>query len=195
MQEIFLGTTILKVCHYADDLTLFISSLNSFSSICEITNEFSLYSGLKFNHSKTSIISISPALLSSFRFFFPQCRVLSCTKILGITFSFRLKDLSKNWEDLIRSLPYSTFANLNRKDSFFSKVIILNQHLLQKFSCYRESSLTLSNNSRLQLLCYLNFYGTTPLLSPLKDPLYTYLNTTVALPFLLFGLKTFTAFL
>ena len=132
IQEIFLGATILKVCHYADDLTLFVSSPDFFSSIHEIIGEFSLYSGLKINHSKTSIISKSPTLLSFFLSSFPQGRILSSTKILGITFAFRLEDLSKNWEDLIRSLPYSTFANLNPKDSLFSKVIFLNQHLFPK---------------------------------------------------------------
>ena len=63
IQGISLGTTILKVCHYVDDLTLFISSPDSISSIREIIDEFSLYSGLKINHSKTSIISKSSALL------------------------------------------------------------------------------------------------------------------------------------
>ena len=120
---------MLKVCHYADDLILFISSPDYFSSICEIIDEFSLYSGLKINHFKTSIISKSPALLSFFRSSFPQGRILSSTKILRITFYFCLEDFSKNWEDLIRSLPYSTFANLNPEDSLFSKVVSLNQNL------------------------------------------------------------------
>ena len=132
IQGIFLGATILKVCHYADHLTLFASSPDSFSSIHESIGDFFLYSSLKINHSKTSIIAKSPALLSFFRSFFPQGRILSSIKILGITFAFHLEDLSKNWEDLICSLPYSTFSNLNPKDSLFSKVISLNQNLFPK---------------------------------------------------------------
>ena len=116
----------------ADDLTLFISSPQSFSEIREIIEEFSLYSGLKINHSKTSIISNSPTLLSSFRSSFPQGKTLTSTKILGITFSFHKEDLSKNWDDLIRTLPHTTFATLNPKDSLFSKTISVNQHFLPK---------------------------------------------------------------
>ena len=88
IQKISLGTTILIVCHYADKLNLFISCPDIFSLIREIIDEFSLYSGFKINHSKISIISKSPALLSSFRSSFPQGRILSSTKILGNNFLF-----------------------------------------------------------------------------------------------------------
>ena len=83
IQGISLASTMLKVCHYADDLTLFISSPDSFSTIREIIDEFSLYSGLKINHSRTLIISKFPALLLSFRSSFPQGRILSSIKFLG----------------------------------------------------------------------------------------------------------------
>ena len=132
IQGISIGTSSLKVSHYADDLTLFVSSPQSFSTIREIIEEFSSFSGLKINHSKTSIISNSPNLLSSFRSAFPQGKTLSSTKILGITFSFHKEDLSKNWDDLIRSLPHTSLAKLNPKDSLFSKTLSLNQHFLPK---------------------------------------------------------------
>ena len=132
IQGISIGTSSLKVSHYADNLTLFISSPQSFSAIREIIEEFSSYSGLKINHSKTSIISNSPILLSSFRSIFPQGKTLTSTKILGITFSFHKEDLSKNWDDLIRSLPHISLATLNPKDFLFSKTISLNQHLLPR---------------------------------------------------------------
>ena len=104
----------------------------SFSAIREIIEEFSSYSGLKINHSKTSIISNSPILLSSFRSIFSQGKTLTSTKILGITFSFHKTDLSKNWDDLIRSLPHTSLATLNPKDFLFSKTISLNQHFLPR---------------------------------------------------------------
>ena len=132
IQGISIGTSSLKVSHYADDLTLFISFPQSFSAIREIIEEFSSYSGLKINHSKTSIISNSPTLLSSFRNIFPQGKTLTSTKILGITFSFHKEDLSKNWDDLIRSLPHTSLAILNPKDSLYSKTISLNQHFLPR---------------------------------------------------------------
>ena len=130
IQGISIGTSSLKVSHYADDLTLFISSPQSFSAVREIIEEFSSYSGLKINHSKTSIISNSPTLLSFFRNIFPQGKTLTSTKILGITFSFHKEDLSKNWDDLICSLPHNSLAILNPKDSLYSKTISLNQHFL-----------------------------------------------------------------
>ena len=132
IQGISIGTSSLKVSHYADDLTLFISSPQSFSAIREIIEEFSSYSGLKINQSKTSIISNSPTLLSSFRNIFPQGKTLSSTKILGITFSFHKEDMSKNWDDLIRSLPHTSLAILNPKDSLYSKTLSLNQHFLPR---------------------------------------------------------------
>ena len=132
IQGISIGTSSLKVSHYADDLTLFISSPQSFSAIREIIEEFSSFSGLKINHSKTSIISNSHILLSSFRSIFPQGKTLTSTKILGITFSFHKEDLSKNWDDLIRQLPHTSLATLNPKDSLFSKTLSLNQHFLPK---------------------------------------------------------------
>ena len=132
IQGISIGTSSLIVSHYADDLTLFISSPQSFSAIREIIEEFSSYSGLKINHSKTSIISNSPTLLSSFRNIFPQGKTLTSTKILGITFSFHKEDMSKNWDDLIRSLPHTSLAILNPKDSLYSKTLSLNQHFLPR---------------------------------------------------------------
>ena len=132
IQGISIGTSTLKVSHYADNLTLFISSPQSFSAIREIIEEFSSYSGLKINHSKTSIISNSPTLLSSFRNIFPQGKTLTSSKILGITFSFHKEDMSKNRDDLIRSLPHNSLAILIPKDSLYSKTLSLNQHFLPR---------------------------------------------------------------
>ena len=132
IQGISLGSTSLKVSYYADDLTFFISSPDSFAPIGEIIEEFSHYSGLRINQSKTTIISNSPELLSTYRSTFPQGKVLISSKILGINFSFQNQDLSKNWDKLICSLPYSTLSTLNPKDSLFSKVISINQHFLPK---------------------------------------------------------------
>ena len=147
-QGISIDTSSLKVSHYADDLTLFISSPQFFSEICEIIEEFSLYSSLKINHSKTSIISNSPTLLSSFRSSFPQGKTLTSTKILGITFSFHKEDLSKNWDDLIRTLPHTTFATLNPKDFLFSKTISINQHFLPKILFLSRIILPTLNKSK-----------------------------------------------
>ena len=132
IQGISIGTTSLKVSHYADDLTLFISSPQSFSAIRVTIEEFSSYSGLKINHSKTSIITNFPILLLSFCSIFPPGKTLTSPKILGITFSFHKEDLSKNWDNLIRSLPNTSLATLNLKDSLFSKTIFLNQHFFPR---------------------------------------------------------------
>ena len=128
IQGISIGTSLLKTSHYADDLTLFISSSPSFSAICEIIEEYSSYSALAINHSKNFIIFNSPTLLSSFCSTFYQGKTLTSTRILGIIFSFHKEDLSKNWDNLIRLLPHTSLANLNPKDSLFSKTISLNQH-------------------------------------------------------------------
>ena len=132
IQGISIGTSSLKVSHCADDLIFFISSPQSFSTVCEIIEEFSFYSGLKINHSKTFIISNTPTLLSSFRSSFPHGKTLTSTKILGIAFSFHKEDLSKNWDNKICSLSQSSLATLNPKDSLFSKTISLNQHFPPK---------------------------------------------------------------
>ena len=132
IQGISIGTSSLKVSHYADDLTFFISSPQSFSAIREIIEEFSFYSGLKINQSKTSIISNSPTLLSSFLSSFPKGKTITSTKIFEITFLFHKEDLSKNWDDLIRSLPQYSLATLNPKYFLFSMTIFINQHFLPK---------------------------------------------------------------
>ena len=132
IQGISLGKSNIKVSHYADDLTFFITSPHSFLPLREILDDFSNFSGLKINHSKTTIISNSPSLLSSFYFIFPQGKTLTSAKILGISFSFQTEDLEKNWDDLIRSIPHTILSSLNPNDSLFSRVISLNQHLLPK---------------------------------------------------------------
>ena len=98
----------------------------------EILDDFLKFSGLKINHSKTTIISNSPTLLFSFYSIFPQGKILTSAKILGISFSFQTEDLEKNLDDLICSIPHTTLSSLNPNDSLFSKVISLNQHLLPK---------------------------------------------------------------
>ena len=40
--------------------------------------------------------------------------------------------MSKNWDDLIRSLPHTSLAILNPKDSLYSKTLSLNQHFLPR---------------------------------------------------------------
>ena len=122
---IFFGTTSLKVSHNADNLTIFISSSDSFTSIREIIKKFSFFSSLKINQSKTTIISNSPALLSSFRSTFPPGKIRSFSKIFGINFFFQNQDLSKKWNNLNHSLPYSTLAALNPRDSSFPKLSLL----------------------------------------------------------------------
>ena len=201
-QGISIGTSSLKVSHYADDLTLFISSPQSFSEIREIIEEFSLYSGLKINHSKTSNISNSPTLLSSFRSSFPQGKTLTSIKILGITFSFHKEDLSKNWDDLIRTLPHTTFATLNPKDSLFPKTISINQHFLPKiFFLSRIIPPTPKQIKTLTTLLFKFLWNFSPfelikrflvftqnLTVALKVPCI-YPNLTVALPFQTLDLK------
>ena len=195
IQEISIGTSSLKVSHYADDLTLFISSPQSFSAIREIIEEFSSYSGLKINHSKTSIISNSPILLSSFCSIFPQGKTLTSTKILGITFSFHKEDLSKNWDDLICSLPHTSLATLNPKDSLFSKTISLNQHLLPRILFLsRIIPPTPKQIKSLTTLLFKFFWNFSPFEPIKRSSLYLPKSDGgIALPNI--GLKTSTAFL
>ena len=81
---IFLGKFTLKVSHFADDLALFITHPSSFSTLLEILNQFSLFSGLKINHDKTTIITNSPDLLSSFNRIFPKEKFFNPLKFLGV---------------------------------------------------------------------------------------------------------------
>ena len=127
-----LGKATLKVSHFADNLTLFITHLSSFFTLLEILNQFSLFSGLKINHDEATIISNSPNLLSSFQSNFLQGKILQSTKILGILFSFKTKDLMQNWDALVCSVPRTILSLLNPNDSLFSKVISINQHFLPK---------------------------------------------------------------
>ena len=132
IQGISLGTSSLKVSHYADDLTLFITHPSSFSKLREILNDFSLFSGLSINNDKTTIISNCPALLSSFNSVFPQGKHLLSTKALGIRFSFSPEEMARNWNDLVCSAPHTSFSFLNPNDSLYSKVLSLNEHFLPK---------------------------------------------------------------
>ena len=131
IQGITLGKSSLKVTHFADDLTLFITHPSSFSKLREILMDFSFFSGLNINDDKTTIISNSPSLLSSFKSTFPQGNHLSSSKILGIYFSFKPEEMARNWDDIVRSAPH-TFFKLNPNDSLFSKVISINEHFLPK---------------------------------------------------------------
>ena len=195
IQGISIGTSSLKVSHYADDLTLFISSPQSFSEIREIIEEFSSFSGLKINHSKTSIISNSSTLLSSFRSTFSQGKTLSSTKILGITFSFHKEDLSKNWDDLIRSLPHTSLATLNPKDSLYSKTISLNQHFLPRILFLSRIILpTPKQIKSLTTLLFKFLWNFSPFEPIKRSSLYLPKpDGGIALPNI--GLKTSTAFL
>ena len=195
IQGISIGTSTLKVSHYADDLTLFISSPQSFSAIREVIEEFSSYSGLKINHSKISIISDSSSLLSSFRSIFPQNKTLTSTKILGKPFSFHKEDLSKNWDDLIRSLPHTSLATLNSKDSLFSKTISLNQHFLPRILFLsRIIPPTPKQIKSLTTLLFKFLWNFSPFEPIKRSSLYLPKSDGgIALPNI--GLKTSTAFL
>ena len=129
---ISLGKATLKVSYFANNLTLFITHPSSFFALLEILNQFSLFSGLKINHDKTTIISNFPDFLSFFQSNFPQGKILQSTKILGILFSFKTDELMQNWDALVRSVPRTTLSLLSPNDSLFSKVISINHHFLPK---------------------------------------------------------------
>ena len=195
IQGISLGFTSLKVSHYADNLSLFISSPDSFNPIREIIEEFSSFSGLKINQSKTTIISNFPVLLSSYRSTFPQRKILSSTKVLGINFSFQSQDLSKNWDNLIRSLPYSTLATLNPKGSLYFKVTSINQHFIPKILFLFRIILPNPKQIKPQTSLLFKFLWSYSPFEPIKRSTL-YLPKTdggIAIPSI--GLKTLTAFL
>ena len=84
IQGISFGTNSLKVSHYADGLTFLISFPDSFTPIREIIKEFSFFYILKINHSKTTIISNSPALLFHKENFFHVVNFLELTSLFKI---------------------------------------------------------------------------------------------------------------
>ena len=134
-------------------------------------------------------------MLSSYRSTFPRGNILSSTKILGINFSFQSQDLSKNWDDLICSLPYSTLATLNPKDSLFSKVTSINQHFIPKIVFLSRIILPTPKQIKSLTSLLFKFLWNNSLFEPIKRSTL-YLPKTdggIALPSI--GLKTSTAFL
>ena len=75
IQGISLGKLNLKVSHYADDLTFFITSPHSFLPPLEILDDFSNFSGLKINHSKTTIILNSLPSYPHFTLYFRKVKL------------------------------------------------------------------------------------------------------------------------
>ena len=138
IQGLLLGEAALKVSHYADDLTLFITHPTSFQSLSAILNQFSLYSGLKTNNRKIKILSNCPYLLSSFKLSFPHCKIMSSTKILGIHVLSQDEEMTRNWDELIQSVPHATLTLFNLDDSLYSKVISINQHLSTQILFYAK---------------------------------------------------------
>ena len=129
IKDLSLGTTKLIINHYAGDLTIFVTDPQSFSPISKTLKMFSFYSGLKVNPSKTELVSNSSNISSSFSAAFPDGKVTSSSKILGINFSFDPQKLTENWTKILHSLERK-IASLNPRDSLFSKILSVNSHVI-----------------------------------------------------------------
>ena len=160
-----------------------------------LLNNFHFILASKLTNPKLLLFLIPQNCISSYHSSFPQGKTLSSTKILGIAFSFQNEDLSKNWDNLIHSLPHSTLATLNPKDSLLSKVISINQHFLPKILFLSRIILPTPKQIKTLTTLLFKFLWNYSPFEPIKtSTLYLPKSDSgIALPSI--GLKTSTAFL
>ena len=97
--------------------------------------------------------------------------------------------MSKNWDDLIRSLLRTSLAILNPKDSLYSKTLSLNQHFLPRILFLsRIIPPTPKQIKSLTTLLFKFLWNFSPF-EPIKSLPFTYLNQTVAFPSPILELK------
>ena len=125
-----LGKIHLKISQYADDVIFFLSDSNSIIEAHITLKTFSTISGLESNPSKPKIIYNSQNLIATFKSFFPDGKVHTSLKILGITFSFNSSLIQSNWKQLIGIIHRICNAHSHRKLSIYGKTEIINSLIL-----------------------------------------------------------------
>ena len=125
-----LGSTAIKLQQYADDTTLIFTDQSEIKAALKIANEFSVFSSLKINTKKTTVISNSQSLSDEIRRHYPNAKFLDETKILGILFSLKHPTEKKNWSRIVAIIKSTTDLHRHRNLSMFGKLTIIKTLLL-----------------------------------------------------------------
>ena len=147
IQGIFLGSTSLKVSHYADDLTFFISSPDSFTPIRKIIEEISHYSGLKINQSKTTIFLIPLNYYQPIVLLFHKEKSLHLLKYSELISHFKTKTYPKTGMNSFVSFLILLFLPLILKTHSFPKLLPSINISSPKYYSYQELFYPPLNNS------------------------------------------------
>ncbi|MEM6737394.1 MAG: reverse transcriptase domain-containing protein [Bacteroidota bacterium] len=128
-----IDNTKFVVKQYADDTTFFLKNSKELKRVLNKINEFSRFSGLSLNNSKTNLMTLGQnSTMDTKRFGFNYVTEI---KILGIFFSKNTcaSKNKKNWEGRIEKLK-RTLASWGKRDlSIIGKITILKAYGISQF--------------------------------------------------------------
>lgn len=155
-QGIRVGSHVLKLSMFADDMLLFISDpINSLNSIISTLDQFSSFAGFRVNYSKSNLLPLSSDLT-----FFKSHASLStfalCTapmKYLGVRIPRDLRSLYKtNHTPIIQSISKSLMDWKNLPLSLSGRVAVIKSVLFPKLSYILQMIPMLPSKSDLTML-------------------------------------------
>ena len=120
------GPCALKVCSYADDVTVFLRDPDDCRHLLLCIEEYVTTSGAHVNEEKTQLL---PLRELSAPFYEEYVRVVSKLRILGITFTHTLKEtINTNYDLLVPRVCHLLQENKHRNLSLFSRTLFINMY-------------------------------------------------------------------
>ena len=129
----------LKILQYADDTTLFLRNMIDYREILAKIKEFSLYTGLELNKSKSNAMYISNFNYNNTIKY--GIKIVNKIKILGIIFSneYPAQEISDNFTKRIDQLERICSLWSKRKLSMIGKIVILKTFGISLFTHIMQS--------------------------------------------------------
>ena len=181
IQRISLGTTSVKVSHYADDLTLFIST--PLLQFVRSLKNFLSSLALKSTNPKAQLFLTPQLYYLLFVLPFHKVKFFHPLKFLKLISFFKIKICQKTGMISFAFSLILLFPPSILKTYSFPKLSLSTNISSPKYYSSPELFHSPLNKSNPYPLYFLSFYGTTLPLNSSKDQPFTYLNLMVVLPY------------
>ena len=134
------GDTFIKLTMYADDTTLLLRDKNDVQQALKIVEDFSMFSGLLLNRSKTEAMSIGKDI-SGDSVDIRWIKKDDYLKILGVYFNSteRISNIDKNWNEKLEAIIRLIKSWEKRNLSIIGKIHIIKTFLLSQLTYIMQS--------------------------------------------------------
>ena len=118
------GSVMIKLCQFADDMTLLLRDVNSLKEVFVMIEQFSICSGLKLNVNKTQGMVIgSRAEIGVEQL--PPIYWDNKINILGIVYSYDIVNINSNFQSIVDKAKSNIKCWYGRHLTMYGKIVLI----------------------------------------------------------------------